>query len=386
MICLNAGNGSAEEAAKWVEYCNGSTDTEMGALRAEHGHPEPFDVEYWEVGNEIYGEWQITWTTPDGNADRYERFRAAMTDVDDEIEVMACGNRLNDWNGPVIDTLEQGDWLTDHVLVEAHSDAETDPVELFNAHTGFAAQLGAEYRDVGRQCEDAGVDPRVAITELQLFTRFDESDESPADPSLSRETLPSSQSVTEAVFDTSVVNQSIRDGVVEMITHSGVGNHGGGVQKQRERVWADPCLYAQGMGLALAGGWPVGVDVTCGTFSTETTWGEDTSPWFGQLDPVSDEPIVDAVAVSDADDHDFAAMVAHRDAGTGDVTVEIDGGGLLAEVDTVEVTTLTAETMYAENTLESPERITPTTERVAVEDDALTLTLPQYAVLTITAD
>ncbi|WP_206425137.1 hypothetical protein [Halosimplex salinum] len=85
MICLNAGDGTPEEAARWVEYCNGDPEeTEMGRLRAEHGHPEPYDVRYWEVGNEIYGPWQVTWTTPGGNADRFRRFREALTAVDDE--------------------------------------------------------------------------------------------------------------------------------------------------------------------------------------------------------------------------------------------------------------------------------------------------------------
>ena len=149
MICLNAGSGTAEEAARWVEYCNGDAEeTEMGARRAENGHPEPYDVRYWEVGNEIYGSWQVTWTTPGGNADRYRRFHDAITAVDDDVEVFACGNRLTDWNEPVIEELREGDWLTDHVLVENHADASTDPVELFNAHTGLAATLGEQYDDV----------------------------------------------------------------------------------------------------------------------------------------------------------------------------------------------------------------------------------------------
>lgn len=388
MVCVNAGNASPEEAARWVEYCNGDPEeTEMGALRAEHGHPEPYDVTYWEIGNELYGEWQITWTTPDGYADRFERFRAAMTAVDDSIEVMACGNRLNDWNGPTLEALEPGDWLTDHVLVEAHADAETDPVELFNAHTGFAEQLAGEYREVASNCEAAGVEvPPLAVTELQLFTRFDESDDEDSDGVLSRETLPSSQSITEPVFDTSVITQCLRDGIVEMVTHSGVGNHGGGIQKRHERVWADPCFYGQQLGLTLAGGRPVGVDVTCGTFSTDAAFGEETSPWFGELRPVEDRPSVDAVAVTDADDHEFAALLVHRDAGTGDIAVELDGGGLLSGVDSVEVTTLTAETMYEENTLDEQDRIVPTSVEVDVEGESLSLTLPQYAVLTVTAD
>ena len=42
-------------AADWVEYCNGSVDTPYGKLRAQNGHPEPYNVKYWEIGNESYG-------------------------------------------------------------------------------------------------------------------------------------------------------------------------------------------------------------------------------------------------------------------------------------------------------------------------------------------
>lgn len=35
-----------------LEYCMGDTSTQYGALRAEHGHPEPFKINYIELGNE----------------------------------------------------------------------------------------------------------------------------------------------------------------------------------------------------------------------------------------------------------------------------------------------------------------------------------------------
>lgn len=41
------------DAAAWVEYCNGAVTTKMGALRASRGHPEPYAVKYWYLGNEI---------------------------------------------------------------------------------------------------------------------------------------------------------------------------------------------------------------------------------------------------------------------------------------------------------------------------------------------
>jgi len=42
MICVNAGDGTPDEAAAWVEYCNGGPTTPMGRPARPHGHPEPF--------------------------------------------------------------------------------------------------------------------------------------------------------------------------------------------------------------------------------------------------------------------------------------------------------------------------------------------------------
>ena len=84
--------GSPEEAAARVEYCNGSRDTPMGGLRVLHVRGvDPYNVQYWEIGNEIYGRWQVGWTTPGGNVDRYRRFREAMLAADPTITILGCG-------------------------------------------------------------------------------------------------------------------------------------------------------------------------------------------------------------------------------------------------------------------------------------------------------
>jgi len=41
-----------QEALDELEYCTGDNTTKWGALRAQHGHPEPFQINYVEIGNE----------------------------------------------------------------------------------------------------------------------------------------------------------------------------------------------------------------------------------------------------------------------------------------------------------------------------------------------
>ncbi len=112
-ICVNAGNGSPEEAAAWVEYCNGGLETPMGRLRAKNGHRGPYNVRVWEIGNELYGSWQIGFTDAAENAKRYERFRDAMLKADPTIEIIATGKgdeytgkgleRVHDWNASLLE-------------------------------------------------------------------------------------------------------------------------------------------------------------------------------------------------------------------------------------------------------------------------------------------
>lgn len=92
-ITVNSGTGSPEEAAAWVEYCNGDGTTPMGRLRTEYGHPEPYNVKWWEVGNENFGSWQGGRHGSDENARRFRIFAEAMRAASPiPIQLIACGN------------------------------------------------------------------------------------------------------------------------------------------------------------------------------------------------------------------------------------------------------------------------------------------------------
>lgn len=55
-ITINLAWNTPEENAAWVEYCNGDVTTKYGKLRAEQGHPDPYHVMLWSLGNEFgYG-------------------------------------------------------------------------------------------------------------------------------------------------------------------------------------------------------------------------------------------------------------------------------------------------------------------------------------------
>lgn len=88
---VNIGFGDAFSAAQWVEYMNGDKKTEMGRLRAKNGHPEPYNVKWWGVGNEMYGQWQLGHMSIDHYILKHNYFVEAMKKVDPTIKIIGCG-------------------------------------------------------------------------------------------------------------------------------------------------------------------------------------------------------------------------------------------------------------------------------------------------------
>jgi len=90
-ITVNAGFGDSHSAAEEVEYINGSTSTRLGAMRARNGHPEPYHVKFWNVGNEPYGKWQLGHTDLKYYVLKHNEFAKAMRQVDPSITILASG-------------------------------------------------------------------------------------------------------------------------------------------------------------------------------------------------------------------------------------------------------------------------------------------------------
>jgi alpha-L-arabinofuranosidase len=102
-ITIRYGEGSPEEAASWVEYCNGGVDTYWGKVRADRGHPEPYHVKYWYVGNEIWGMSLVKNKDPEFCTALSRRFTEAMMKADPGITPIRCARFLDpDWQPWII--------------------------------------------------------------------------------------------------------------------------------------------------------------------------------------------------------------------------------------------------------------------------------------------
>jgi len=69
-----------QDALDLIEFANGSTDTPWGKVRADMGHPEPFNMKYIGVGNEQWGPEYI---------ERYKVFNKAIAEKYPEIIIVS---------------------------------------------------------------------------------------------------------------------------------------------------------------------------------------------------------------------------------------------------------------------------------------------------------
>jgi alpha-N-arabinofuranosidase len=114
-ICINMGTGTLDEAQAWVEYCNGKGDTYWANRRRANGHPEPYGVRYWGLGNEMYGEWQIGGMRADEYVAAARRYAKIMRLTDPTIELVSCGQwGHTDWDRIVLEGL--GDLVRYHSI------------------------------------------------------------------------------------------------------------------------------------------------------------------------------------------------------------------------------------------------------------------------------
>jgi len=113
----NLGSGTVQEMSEWVEYMTFDGMSPMADLRAKNGHPKPWKVDFFGVGNENWGCGGNM--TPEYYANEYRRYQtyvrqyaggeeaARGIDNPDLIRKIACGANVADteWTQGVLKTL-----------------------------------------------------------------------------------------------------------------------------------------------------------------------------------------------------------------------------------------------------------------------------------------
>jgi len=338
LICVNAGNGTPREAADWVEYCNGGSKTKWGKKRAERGHPEPYNVKVWEVGNELWGSWQIGHCNAQEYARRYREFYTAMKAADPSIYLLATGDPSGlepEWNEVLIrDCSDILHSLTLHFLCS--NNALSSPEYAYLSQMGYSWFFeDAFFRRLHNMGKKAGIDLKIAITEEMIFN--------------GRSYHPHPATLAEALFYIGTLTSAIRtQGIVEIFTHSAILNHGGNMTKENARVYTQPVYYALQEVQRLSGTQPVGFSLSC-PFSDAPDWQD----WAGE--ERKKFPLVDFMPLLGKNSLDII-LVNRSPRATLPVKIRIKGGKFAKKARLFE---LTGESFMARNDLLFPDRVKP---------------------------
>ncbi len=155
MMAVNLGTGSPYDAQDLIAYTNAPAGSLLGDRRGAHGHPAPYDVGLWCLGNEMDGIWQLGHTTASEYARRAREAARLMREVDPGIEVVACGSSDPNlpshprWSTTVLDEFGDGlDYLSLHRYAR-------NPFRRSADFLGFGLAVDRQIEEAERMCREA---------------------------------------------------------------------------------------------------------------------------------------------------------------------------------------------------------------------------------------
>jgi alpha-N-arabinofuranosidase len=96
-IAANVGSGTVEEMSKWIEYVNSNSTSTVAQLRKQNGHPEPYKVTFWGIGNESWGCGGNM--TPEFYSDEFKRYASFTKNYPGApLKKIASGPNADDYN------------------------------------------------------------------------------------------------------------------------------------------------------------------------------------------------------------------------------------------------------------------------------------------------
>ena len=358
-IRLHSRAATASEAANWVEYVNGDPSSTYGAMRARDGHPEPFGVVYWEIGNEIWGDWVRGHSDAATYADNARRYIRAMKAVDPSIKIIAVGDEDPAWNRTVLE--EIGDEI-DMLSVHHYRPKDGDP-------PGFAALMARPlwyeglYERLRVMIEELVPGREIGVALNEWNTTFG---------------IPRQHTMESALYGARLMNVFERQG--DLIRMSAVsdlinGWPGGVIQASRHDVFTTATYSVIEAYNRHRGDWRLSAEVNCDL-------AHDTA------DPVlgSAVPALDVTAsTNDAGSELYLKVVNTSPDQSIRAKVNIaKATGELAG--SAAVTTITAPTLSTANTFSHPNRIRAAESTVRVVGSGFDIELPKHSVAVVKID
>ncbi|MCC6861163.1 MAG: hypothetical protein IT158_21525 [Bryobacterales bacterium] len=354
-ICLNLGSGTPQEAAGWVRYVNERWGDKKGGL-------------LWELGNELWGTFQIGYPTLQRASARTREFAEAVRAADPRVRLIATGqdpDHFREWNAEQLKNppgLFQ--FLATHFVVGNGAVRRRDPSPDFVALSALALPVGLE-RHLREMKEQIDSHPEwrgrvgIAFTEW-LFHGPDER-------------VPRFTNQGGALCAAGFLNTLMRVADFTPISDMTGLIEFGGIWKKRGQVYGVPAYWAFRMYSTADATVPVGVRTTVETY--------DVAEGNNRIPSIPGVPYLDVVAaLNDAGDRLTLFCVnrhLHRDLAS---TIRIGGFRPSAEA---RVQTLSGASIYQPNDELRPEAVIPVPGVLKVPGATVDYLFPRASVTVI---
>lgn len=390
VLTANLGDGTAEEAAAWVEYCNGDAATPNGARRAANGYPQAHDVRVWFVGNEQFGNWQVGHVDAETYARRYLEFARAMRAVDDDLTLIGVGvpaDLYAHWNEDVlrIAASEMDQYSLHYYSLRTEKYAETPAPELM-----YLPKIAA-WHEVERML-DATLAIMDANTSAPLPLAFDEWN---TYVGAKAPDYIEDYNLADALYTGALMNACLRR--ADRIRYSAIYH----LVNVMGNYLTAPLYEWAGVALGRGGGWvPVstGADPAAPavikmpatlvlelmtrhrgphTVETEVECGSFSSPAAGNMPAFDDVPLLSAAATIDRERATLYLSLVNCAVDQA-MAIQLEG---LTAVGAIDMFTVAGESPLATNSFEVPEAVA--IARTSVPSDALQMPPHSFAMLRI---
>ena len=319
-----------DDALDLIEFANGSTDTKWGKLRAEMGHPAPFNLKLIGVGNEQWGELYPV---------RLEKFIKAIRAKYPDIKIVGS-------SGPSPDD-KDGKEFTYGWEQMRRLKADLVDEHFYRSPEWFLSQAG-RYDNYDRK------GPKVFAGEFACHISGSEEPAPAAEP-MSKNTF--NAALCEAAFMTGLERNA---DVVHMATYAPLFSHVDGWQWRPDLIWMDnlttvrtPNYYVQQL-----------YATNAGTNVLQIT--ENKKPLEGQDGMY-------ASAVFDKPSGDYIVKIANTNATERTIEVTFKGIKSLGEGT---VTSIHDGNPDAFNSLTDKNKVTPKTSKVSADGNILRVKIP----------
>jgi alpha-N-arabinofuranosidase len=354
-IALNLGSGTPEEAADWVRYVNERWGDRRGGL-------------LWELGNELWGTFQIGYPTLERAGRRTEEFSEAVRRADPRARLIATGadpDRFRKWNAEQL-SLHSGSfhYLATHFVVGAGGVLRRDPSPEFIAHSALALPVGLErrLREMKTQIDahpQARNRMKIAFTEWLFHGAYDRA--------------PSFGNMGGALITAGFLNTLMRVADFTPISNMTGLIEFGGIWKKRGRVYGVPAYWAFRM--------YSNADASIPVETRTTVQGYDVEEGNRRIPEIRDVPYLDVVAALNDAGEKLTLFVVNRHLNR-DIAADIRISGFSAKP-SARIETLTGTSIYQRNDEMRPQAVRPVDSTAEIGAPPFHYTFPRSSVTII---